>query len=204
MNCQNVRENLWAYHHRQISDDLDSSMRRHLETCPGCATELEQFKQVDGALDGFVAIEASPYFDQKLNARLDEVERNSLGWGWIAVWLKDPFLWTFATLFLVATGLWLGFRHQQNEQLRSMEEVVRLQDESLRPQRTPDPGVTVLPQTNVEVAAIPERPRPTAEAEDTIPDEDLAVLENLELLQNYDFLKDLAADKATGGEVKTN
>jgi hypothetical protein len=85
-----------------------------------------------------------------------------------------------------------------------MEEVVRLQDESLRPQRTPDPGVTVLPQTNVEVAAIPERPRPTAEAEDTIPDEDLAVLENLELLQNYDFLKDLAADKATGGEVKTN
>ncbi len=179
-------------------------MRRHLETCPDCATELEQFKQVDGALDGLVAIEASPYFDQKLNARLDEVERNSLGWGWIAVWLKDPFLWTFATLFLVATGLWLGFRHQQNEQLRSMEEVVRLQDESLRPQRTPDPGVTVLPQTNVEVAAIPERPRPTAEAEDTIPDEDLAVLENLELLQDYDFLKDLAADKANGGEVKTN
>ncbi|MSO24176.1 MAG: zf-HC2 domain-containing protein [Acidobacteria bacterium] len=204
MTCKKVRENLWGYHHHQIPDDLDASMRSHLETCADCATELEQFKQVDGALDGFAVIEASPYFDQKLNVRLNEVERNLSGWGWIAVWLKDPFLWTFATLFLAATGLWLGFRHQQNQQLHSMEEVVRLQDESLRPQRTPDPVVTVLPQTNVDVATIPERPRPTTEAEDTVPDEDLAVLENFELLQDYDFLKDLAADKANGGEVETN
>src|SRR5437016_12592938 len=113
MTCQNVRENLWSYHHRQISNDLDASIRSHLETCLGCAAWLERFKQVDGALDGFAAIEASPYFDQKLNARLDEVERNSSAWGWAAVWLKDRYLWTFVTLFLAATGLWRGFRYQQ-------------------------------------------------------------------------------------------
>jgi len=136
-------------------------MRSHLESCPACMSELEQFKQVDRALDGFAAIEASAYFDSKLNAKLDAIERNSGGWGWAAVWLKDRYLWTFVTLFLAAAGLWLGFRHQQNEQLRSMEEVVRLQDENLRQQSAPDPGVAVLPRQNGDVAVGPER-RPNA------------------------------------------
>lgn len=203
MTCQNVSENLWGYHHRQIPDDLARSMRSHLEACSACATELQQFMQVDGALDGFAEIELSPYFDQKLNAKLDEAERGSSGWGWVGVWLKDRYLWTFVTLFLAATGLWLGFRHQQGEQLRSMEDVVRIQDENLRPQRSTVPGVTV-PQTNGEVASVAEPAQPSANGEDTISDEDLAVVENLELLQDYDFLKDLAADKANGGEVKSN
>jgi hypothetical protein len=204
MNCQNVRENFWGYHHRQISDELARSMRSHLETCSTCAAELQQFSQVDGALNGFAEIEPSSYFDQKLNAKLDEAERESSGWGWVGVWLKDRYLWTFVTLFLAATGLWLGFRHQQGEQLRSMEDVVRIQDENLRPQRSPNPGVAVSPQTNSEVASVPEPSESSAKGEDTISDEDLAVVENLDLLQDYDFLKDLATDKANGGDVKSN
>ena len=204
MTCQNVRENLWGYHHRQISDDLAHSMRSHLENCSGCAAELQQFQQVDGALDGFAEIEPSPYFDQKLNVKLDEVERESSGWGWVGVWLKDRYLWTFVTLFLTATGLWLGFRYQQGEQLHSMEDVVRIQDENLRPQRSPAPGVAVSPQTNAEVASVAEPAQPSPGAEETISDEDLAVVENLDLLQDYDFLKDLATDKANGDEVKSN
>ena len=203
MNCQNVRENLWGYHYRQIPDDLAHSMRGHLETCSDCAAELQQLKQVDGALDGFAAIEPSPYFDQKLNAKLDEADRESSGWGWVGVWLKDRYLWTFVTLFLAATGLWLGFRHQQGEELRSLEDVVRIQDENLRPERSPGPSVAVSPQTNAGVASV-EPSQPPANGEDTISDEDLAVVENLELLQDYDFLKDLAVDKASGGKVKTN
>jgi Putative zinc-finger len=204
MTCHNVRENLWGYSHRQISDELVRSMRSHLETCSACAAELQQFKQVDGVLDDFASIEPSPYFDQKLNAKLDDAEREASGWGWIGVWLKDRYLWTFVTLFLAATGLWLGFRHQQGEELRTMEDVVRIQDENLRPKRNSDLGVTGSPQTNREVAIISERPRPTAEAEDTISDEDLAVVENLDLLQDYDFLKDLAIGNGNGSEVKAN
>jgi hypothetical protein len=204
MTCQSIRENLWGYHHRQIPDDLARSMSSHFETCSACAAELQQFRQVDGALDGLAAIEPSPYFDQKLNAKLDEAERESFGWGWAGAWLKDPYLWTFVTLFLAATGLWLGFRYQQGQQLRSMEEVVRIQDENLRPQRSPVPGVAVSPQTNAEVASVAEPSEQPVNGEDTISDEDLAVVENLELLQDYDFLKDLATDKANGGEVKSN
>ena len=179
-------------------------MRSHLENCSACAAELQQFQQVDGALDGFAEIEPSPYFDQKLNVKLDEVERESSGWGWVGVWLKDRYLWTFVTLFLTATGLWLGFRYQQGEQLRSMEDVVRIQDENLRPQRSPAPGVAVSPQTNAEVASVAEPAQPSPASEETISDEDLAVVENLDLLQDYDFLKDLATDKANGDEVKSN
>jgi anti-sigma factor RsiW len=204
MNCQNVRENLWGYHSGQIQDDLARSMRSHLEACSACAAELQQFEQVDGALDGFGGIEPSPYFDQKLNAKLDEAERESSGWGWLGVWLKDRYLWTFVTLFLAVTGLWLGFRHQQGEELRSMEDVVRIQDENLRPQRSRAPGVAVSPQTSGEVASVAEPAQPPANGEDSISDEDLAVVENLELLQDYDILKDLTADKANGDEVKAN
>jgi len=203
MTCHNVRENFWGYHYRQIPDDLARSMRSHLETCSACAAELQQFQQVDAALDGFVSIEPSPYFDQKLNVKLDEAERESSGWGWVGVWLKDRYLWTFVTLFLAATGLWLGFRHQQGEELRTMEDVVRIQDENLRPRRSSDPGVSISPQANSEVASAEPSQTP-AHGEDTISDEDLAVLENLELLQNYEFLKDLALDKANGREVKAN
>jgi hypothetical protein len=204
MTCQNVRENLWGYLHRQVSDALAITVRSHLETCSGCSAELQQIQQVDGVLDGFAEIEPSPYFDQKLNVKLDEAERESSAWGWVGVWLKDRYLWTFVTLFLAATGLWLGFRHQQGEQLRSMEDVVRIQDENLRPRRSPAPGGAVSPQTNGEVASVAEPSQPPSNEEDTISDEDLAVVENLELLQDYDFLKDLATDKANGGDAKAN
>jgi hypothetical protein len=202
MTCETVRENLWSYHHHQISAGLFASIRSHLETCSECALELERFKQVDGVLEGFSAIEVSPYFDQRLDAKLNEIERASSGWGWAALWLKDSYLWTFVTLFLVAMGLWLGFRRQQNEELRSMEQVIRLQDGNLRQQRSPE-DVPSLPQASGQVAVGPGPLRPVAETEDAIPDEDRAVVENLELLQDYDFLKDLA-DMPNGDGVKTN
>ena len=74
MTCQKVRENLWDYHHGQVSGETAHSVRSHLETCSDCAAELQLFKQVDGALDGLAVMEPSPYFDQKLNAKLDEAE----------------------------------------------------------------------------------------------------------------------------------
>jgi len=85
-----------------------------------------------------------------------------------------------------------------------MEDVVRIQDENLRPQRSLEPGIAVSPQTNSQVASVAEPSEPSANGEDTISDEDLAVVENLELLQDYDFLKDLVTDKGNGGDVKSN
>ncbi len=156
MTCQKVRENLWDYHRGQVSSETAHSVRSHLETCSDCAAELHLFKQVDGALDGLAVMEPSPYFDQKLNAKLDEAERESSGWGWASVWLRDRYLWTFVTLFLAVMSLWLGFRHKQGEELRSMEDVVRIQDENLPSSKSPDPGTTVSPQTNTEAAVVPE------------------------------------------------
>lgn len=203
MSCQKVREGLWGYCHGQVPEHEMSSIRSHLEGCFQCARELDRLRQVDRALDAFTPIEPSPYFDQKLNVQLDEIERNPPVWGWAVVWLKDPYLWTFVTLFVVAAGLWLGFRHRQGEQLRTMEDVVRLQDENLQPQRTPEVRNSSVPPSHreAEVAAVPEGSR-AENAEEVIPDEDLAVMDNFELLQNYDFLKDLAG--SSNGDVRTN
>jgi len=204
MTCQSVRENLLSIPHRHTKDELNSVIRKHLEACSDCAAELERLTQLDSLLlEGFSEIEGSPYFLQKLNARLDELGRHSFGSGWLAVWLRDRYLWTFATLLVVAVGLWLGFRHQQYEQLRSMEDVVRIQQENLRPAEDSDRGAAVPPPRNDTVAVVPEKTESAAKVEDTIPDEDLAVVENLELLQNYEFLKDLI-DTSNGGDVRTN
>ena len=175
-----------------------------LKLAPDCAAELHLFKQVDGALDGLAVMEPSPYFDQKLNAKLHEAERESSGRGWASVWLRDRYLWTFVTLFLAVMSLWLGFRHKQGEELRSMEDVVRIQDENFPSNKRLDPGTTVSPQPNTEAAVVPEASRPSVAGEEAISDEDLAVVENLELLQDYDFLKELSADKANAGELRTN
>ena len=207
MTCQNVRENLWGYSRCQLSDDLALSMRSHIESCAACAGELERFRAVDRALDDLTSMEPSPYFNQRLNARLDEIKGNSVK-GWVGVWLRDRYLWTFATLFVAFAGLWLGFRHRQNEQLRSMEEVVRLQDENLRPEQTPGRVGNGTAQTsrenNVGKAGRSDPSRLKGEGEETISDEDLAVVENFELLQDYEFLKDLAADSTNGGTLKSN
>ena len=205
MTCQKVRENLWDYHHGQVSGETAHSVRSHLETCSDCAAELQVLGQVDGALDGLAVMEPSPYFDQKLNAKLDEAERQSSVWGWAGVWLRDRYLWTFVTLFLAVMSLWLGFRHKQGEELRSMEDVVRIQDENLPSNKSLDPGTTVSPQTTTEAAVVPEPARRSVEGEDeAISEEDLAVVENLELLQDYDFLKELSTDKANASELRTN
>jgi anti-sigma factor RsiW len=205
MTCQKVRENLWDYHRGQVSRETAHLVRSHLETCPDCAAELQVLGQVDGALDGLAVMEPSPYFDQKLNAKLDEAERQSSVWGWAGVWLRDRYLWTFVTLFLAVMSLWLGFRHKQGEELRSMEDVVRIQDENLPSNRRSDPGATVSPQANTEAAVVPEPARRSVEGEDeAISEEDLAVVENLELLQDYDFLKELSTDKANASELRTN
>jgi hypothetical protein len=62
----------------------------------------------------------------------------------------------------------------------------------------------VSPRTNTEAAVVQQPSRSSVAGEEAISDEDLAVVENLELLQDYDFLKELSTDKANASELRTN
>jgi hypothetical protein len=193
MTCQKIREYFWEYQRRQLPAELAGSLDKHLRSCKACAAEFDQFQQIDQALDSLPAIEPSPYFDQKLNASLAEVRMPSGRWGLSNPWWRDGYVWTFALLLLATVGLWLGFRHQQSRQLRTMEDALKVQDEFLGkkpPPEMPQKAETAIREkTPSSLVSVPEdQGRSSSSDEELIPEDDLAVVKNLELLENYDLL----------------
>ena len=71
-------------------DAVTPEMKQHLESCPGCAGKLNEFRQTMALLDEWQAPEPSQYFDVRLNARLrEEAARQPAGW-W--QWVRKPAL----------------------------------------------------------------------------------------------------------------
>ena len=46
MNCERVRELMSAYYDRELTPDLETEVREHLERCPDCVEQLAQFKEL--------------------------------------------------------------------------------------------------------------------------------------------------------------
>ena len=195
MNCQEVKQELWSFFRGELSSEAGLSIERHLQSCSDCALKFENFKQVDRILSDFPSIEPSPYFDQKLNARLNQVPRVKPAW-W-GVLQMDPYIVRFALLLLATVGVWLGFRNYQARQLNSVDDVVRLQDSYIGKR---EPFVAKPNGPDIVSDAASSDTSPLNETGDQqIPEEDLPIVENLELLQNLDFLQqfDFADQAAT-------
>ena len=65
-------------------------VNKHLESCAGCTSKLNEFRQTMALLDEWQVPEPSPYFDVRLQARLrEEAARQSAGW-W--QWIRKPAL----------------------------------------------------------------------------------------------------------------
>jgi hypothetical protein len=107
MNCQKVKENLLEYQHDQLSQDLKREIAEHVGSCSSCGVQFRQFQQVEAELDRLAEIEPSPYFDQKLNAKLDELMKPSAPWGSrLFLWLQDRYALSFVLLLLTTLGAW--------------------------------------------------------------------------------------------------
>ena len=72
------------------SEAVAPEVKKHLETCIGCAGKLNEFRQTMALLDEWQVPEPSPYFDVRLRARLrEEAARQTVGW-W--QWIRKPAL----------------------------------------------------------------------------------------------------------------
>ena len=72
------------------SDAVAPDVRKHLESCAGCAEKLNEFRQTMAVLDEWQVPEPSPYFDVRLRARLrEEAAHQSASW-W--QWIRKPAL----------------------------------------------------------------------------------------------------------------
>jgi hypothetical protein len=192
MNCQKVQESLWEYHRSQLAANLMLEIKEHIKTCLSCAAQFDTLRQVDFELDRLPELNPSSIFDQKLNAKLDELGKDWSGLGIRAFWREHRYALSFILLFIVTVSAWIGFRRQQEQRLGTLEDVLELQEKYLG-KLEPSTG-----QTDHSVSAGQEplpRTHPDGEVENpsaqdqAIPDEDRAVIENFDLLEDYDFLR---------------
>ena len=106
MNCTGAREHLLDLAqagHR--AGEGPNEVKQHFATCRACAAELESLRATMSLLDEWQAPEISPYFDQRLRARIREAaSQTSLGW---LDWLRKPAIAAaFAILMMIGIGLY--------------------------------------------------------------------------------------------------
>ena len=77
-NCQSVLPDLLL----DPAAPIDARVQEHLDSCSACRQELASLRSTFALLDSWEAPEPSPYFDQKLAARLRE-EKAAAPAGWL-------------------------------------------------------------------------------------------------------------------------
>ncbi len=105
MECKVAREYLL-----EEAEGKATPAGEHVRSCASCAVEVESLRTTMSLLDEWTAPEPSPYFDQRLRARLrEEHERVPAG---LFAWLRKPAL-ALAFAVLMAAGIAL-FRATPN------------------------------------------------------------------------------------------
>ncbi|MCL2660203.1 MAG: hypothetical protein FWD64_06765 [Acidobacteriaceae bacterium] len=84
MNCRELKSvlpDLLLDSSDSADSSAESAARAHLASCPACSEELRSLQATFNLLDTWQAPEPSPYFDQRLAARLrEEQQRAPEGW----------------------------------------------------------------------------------------------------------------------------
>ena len=80
MNCKEIESYAIEYLDGKLAGDNLRAVELHLEGCAACSERLHGFSDVSGLLDSWPAIAPSPSFNARLAQRLASPEANSLGW----------------------------------------------------------------------------------------------------------------------------
>jgi hypothetical protein len=196
MTCQEIRENLVTYLKQKLSNEKSATIKQHLRECTDCANELENLRHVDSALEQLPPIEPSPSFDARLFARLDGPDaRGGKNWfNWGRIRLVDRYGWSLVVLLIATVGIWIGIRHQQYRELNTLQKVIDVQNRYLGPSTEKgntrsEPSVqTKGPTTKISPGQKDDETPITAARDEEIPEADKVLLENLDLLQDYEIL----------------
>lgn len=170
MKCHN-REKLFQFVHQMLQPEEAEAVRRHLAVCSDCVRAAGEYHKLEEALDYWSVAEPSPWFDARVRDRLAANRQQNLRYfGFLAVTVA-----VFAMILILA-GV-VVFNHQKvaeiNQPLSSFQ----------RP-------VTITP--GGRFPATTEAARQPLRAEDQLKmDENLRVLEDYEVVANFDALSEL-------------
>jgi anti-sigma factor RsiW len=173
MNCQD-REKLFLFVQRMLEAHESDRVRRHLAGCTECARAVEEYRKLDSALEDWGVAEPSPWFDAKARARVATSGRNDsgfFGFGRVRTMAAGV-----AAIVLIVGAL-VVFNHRKvaeiNQPLSSLARPVTI----TAGQRVP---------TKTEALRKPLPPE-----EQLNMDENLSLLEDYEVVANFDALSEL-------------
>ena len=173
MKC-NDREKLFLFVHQMLEPEEADVMRRHIAGCVDCARAADEYRKLDTALDDWGVAEPSPWFDAKVRARVAASEQKNSGFfGFGRVRVLAAGIAAMA-LILVAVVV---FNHQKVAEINQP------------PSSMQQPVATAAPP---QVPATTEALRQPLPAEEQLKmDENLRVLEDYEVIANFDALSEL-------------
>ena len=71
MDCRKVTEVMIMQEVIQLTGEESACFHQHIENCPDCAAELEEWKRLHGMLDRLPCLEPSPEFTERVMDRID-------------------------------------------------------------------------------------------------------------------------------------
>lgn len=173
MKC-NEREKLFWFAHQMLEPDEVDQLRRHLAGCAECRQAAEEYQQLNSVLDDWNTAEPSPWFDAKVRARVAASARQGyrfFGFGRLRILIAGV-----AVIVLIVGGL-VVFSHHQ---------VVENNQPVFSQQQTAT--TTVAPGTPETTEA---QRQPLPPAEQLKMDENLSLLEDYDVVSNFDALSEL-------------
>ncbi len=177
MKCHK-REKLFSYLHQMLNPQESEEVRQHLAECPRCAQVVEEYRKVDLALDEWTSAEPSPWFDARMRARLAASGKGKsglLGFGGLRTLVVSVL-----SVVLIVAGF-IAF-HQRQSRESSVPVAI-----SSAPQ---------VSETAAPASAEVEAPAHPLSAEQQVKvDENLSVLEDYDMLANFDVLSELPQAK---------
>ena len=173
MKC-NDREKLFLLVNDMLEADEADRMRWHIASCGECARAAEEFRRLDSVLDDWNTAEPSPWFDTRVRARVAASGRKNSGFfGFGRAWVLAARV-TALILILVAVVV---FNHRG---------VVENQQPTIARHL---PTATTAPSQNQPPTEALSQPLPAEEQVKM--DENLSLLEDYEVVANFDALSEL-------------
>jgi hypothetical protein len=189
MSCME-REQLFALAHGMLDAQEEATVRAHVAECARCRQAVDEFARLDAVLDEWKAAEPSPWFDTRLRAAL-AVEgeggwRKTFGAMQWARWLVPA---------AVVAALVLGFMVMR-QSTPPPQPVARrapaVHQAAPAPEAAqPQAGRESAPALQAQNASVPTNPATLERKDETTPEDGLKVLEDFDMLANFDVLSEL-------------
>jgi hypothetical protein len=168
------REKLFLFTHGMLGPEEAGRMRRHVAGCGECARATEEYRRLSTALDDWNAAEPSPWFDTKVRARVAASENGNSGF------------FGFGRLRALAAGVAAVVLIMVAVVVFNHPKVAEINQPAVSHQQPVATSAQEQPSEKIEAL---KKPLPAGERLKM--DENLSVLEDYEVVANFDALSEL-------------